>query len=96
MIYTEFKRHLGKAGITVDGFASLLGVRPNSVSNHAKRSAVPVSYAVMAVLLGDAADRGIDCPKLLARYGIRQAKKPEGNLASIENYRERKSKLDKT
>jgi transcriptional regulator with XRE-family HTH domain len=70
MTYIDFKRHLGKAGLSIDDFASLLGVRPNSISNYAKKGVVPVQHAVIAVLLGDAVDRGINALQLLARYGV--------------------------
>jgi hypothetical protein len=69
--YHEFKRHLGKAGLSINEFAALLHVRPSSVSNYAKKGAVPQTHAVIAVTLGDAADRGVDFRDMLARYGVR-------------------------
>ena len=70
MDYHEFRRHLGKANLTVNEFAGYLGVQPSSVSNYAKRPSVPRAYAVMAVLLGDLADRAIDPQSVLGRFGI--------------------------
>lgn len=70
MDYAEFRRHLGKAGLTVGGFAAYMGVTANAVSNHARRGEVPRSYALLAVLMGDAADRGVDFASLLRRFGV--------------------------
>jgi len=89
MTYLEFKRHVGKAGLSIDDFSSLLGVRPASVSNYSKKGRVPTPYAVIAVLLGDAADQGTDPIKVLARYGVRT--KGAGSLSRLEHYRANKN-----
>jgi len=68
--YAEFRRHLGKAGMTINHFAAYLGVRPASVSNYSKSGVVPRSYAIIAILLGDTADRGINGPELLESFGV--------------------------
>lgn len=70
MDYTEFRRHLGKAGLTVNEFAALLGIQPSSVSNYSSNPPVPTKLALLAVLLGDMADRGIDFRTVLSRYGL--------------------------
>ena len=70
MNYSEFRRHLGKAGMTVNLFASYLGANASSVSNHAKSGKVPRSYAILAVLLGDLADRKIHVADLLSNFDI--------------------------
>lgn len=70
MKYGEFRRHLGKAGLTVNQFAAYLGVRPASVSNYSTAGTVPQTYAILAVLMGDAADRGVSIPQLLGRFDV--------------------------
>lgn len=70
MEYVEFRRHLGKAGLTVNQFAAYLGVRPASISNYSKVGIVPQTYAILVVLLGDAVDRGVSIPQLLGRFGV--------------------------
>jgi hypothetical protein len=70
MDYGEFRRHLGKAGLTVNAFAGYLGVVPTSVSNYAKQGRVPRTYAILAVLMGDAADRGVDFQGVLRRFAL--------------------------
>lgn len=73
MVYAEFRRHLGKAGISVNEYAALLRLHRGSISNYATRDEVPHTHAIIAVLLGDAADRGIDYRSLLRRYGVMKA-----------------------
>lgn len=90
MTYIEFKRHLGKAGLTVNEFAALLHLQPSSVSNYAKKIAVPQTHAVIAVALGDAADRGVDFRETLDRYGLRFQHQGRTNgkvVAELSDYR---------
>jgi hypothetical protein len=70
VLYAEFRRHLGKAGITINDFAAYLCVRPASVSNYSKSGSVPRTYAIIAILLGEAADRGVNSAQLLGNFGI--------------------------
>lgn len=70
MTYDELQRHIGKAGLRSNEFARLLGMNPISISNMRKRGEVSKHLAVVAVLLGDMAERGIDFRELLARNGI--------------------------
>ena len=88
MDYQEFRRHLGKAGLTVNEFAALIRVVPNSVSNYSKRLEVPRVYAVLSVLLGDAADRGINFREVLSRFGLNVPPRA-ANVAALSDYRER-------
>jgi predicted transcriptional regulator len=74
--YREFRRHLGKAGFSVNQFAELLEVRPNSVSNYRRMPTVPRIYSLLAVLLGDCVDRGVDVTTLFERFRIVSRKEP--------------------
>lgn len=89
MEYAEFRRHLGKAGVTVNEFAAFVEVRPNSISNYSKKNVVPAEYAVIAVLIGDAADRGIDFREILSRFGARGRilDRAGSNVSRIDDYR---------
>ncbi|WP_313631844.1 XRE family transcriptional regulator [Massilia timonae] len=69
MTYEEFQRHIGKAGLKLYEFAHLMGMNPISISNK-RRQGVPTHLAVIAVLLGEMAERGIDFRELLARNDI--------------------------
>lgn len=65
MTYTEFKRQLGKAGLTVRAFAALLGQTPNSITNYAAKGQVPTHLAIIATLMATMADAGMDFRKEL-------------------------------
>ncbi len=60
MVYQEFKRHLGKAGLTVREFASLMRIKNNSVSNYAAADKVPSHHAIAVALMGAMAENQID------------------------------------
>lgn len=66
MLYNEFRRQLGKAGLSIREFACLLQLSPNSVSNHKIKGFVPNHMAIIAVLLGELADHRVDYRKKLA------------------------------
>jgi hypothetical protein len=88
VLYAEFRRHLGKAGMTINQFAAYLGVRPASVSNHSKSGVVPRNYAIIAILLGDAADRGVNGPKLLGSFGVFPQTVPaSSNVEQLDMFR---------
>lgn len=86
MTYEEFRRQLGKAGITVKGFAHLLKQNPNSITNHAVTGEVPAHIAIIAALLAELAEHGIDYSAVLNRIDY-SASKPRGlktkNAASL-------------
>ncbi|AKK24788.1 hypothetical protein [Pandoraea oxalativorans] len=77
MTYTEFLRHVGKAGLTVKGFADLIKMNCVSLSNCAKKDEVPSHLAVIAALMGEMADKGVDYRSVVARIEIAR-KKPRG------------------
>lgn len=85
--YAEFRRHLGKAGLTINDFAAYLGVRPASVSNHSKGGVVPRTYALLAVLLGDVADRGIPFRDIFSRYGLFQIADDGNKVQQLDMFR---------
>ena len=96
--YSEFKRHLGKAGLTVNEFAALLHLQPSSVSNYAKKTSVPQAYAVIAVSLGDAADRGVDFRETFARYSLRfqhQGRTGREVVTALSDYRGKSNRRDR-
>lgn len=78
MTYDEFQRHVGKAGLTIKAFAELVRMNRISLSNYAKQGEVPSHLAVIAALLGEMADRGIDYHEILSRIDI-TSKKPRGS-----------------
>lgn len=91
MIYSDFRRHLGKAGVTINDFAAYLCVRPSSVSNYAKTGEVPRTYAMLAALMGEAVDRGVSVADVLARYGIVPQATGKGKVQQFDMFRVVKS-----
>lgn len=77
MTYEEFRRQLGKAGLTVKGFAELIKQTPNSITNYARQGEVPPHLAIIAALMGDMAESGNDFRATLARIEF-EAGKPRG------------------
>ncbi|WP_411726883.1 XRE family transcriptional regulator [Methyloglobulus sp.] len=77
MNYDEFQRQLGKAGVTIREFATLIKMNSNSVTNYAKSGEVPSHLAVIAALLGEMAERKIDFREVLSKIEI-EPKKPRG------------------
>lgn len=60
MEYDEFKRRLGKAGLSVKEFADLVCVSGNTVSNYAARGSVPVHFAVAVTLMAEMAEHQLE------------------------------------
>lgn len=77
MTYDEFRRQLGKAGLTVKGFAVLIKQTPNSITNYASQGEVPPHLAIIAALMGDMAEGGLDFRSTLSRIQF-EANKPRG------------------
>jgi len=77
MNYDEFHRHVGKAGLTLKEFAALISMNRVSLSNLAKKDEVPTHLGVIAALLGEMKDKGVDFQGVLSRIDI-APKKPRG------------------
>ncbi len=60
MDYEEFKRHIGKAGLKINSFAKLLGLKQSSITNYSKDGEVPNHLAIIALLMGEMADNKLD------------------------------------
>lgn len=78
MDYEEFRRQLGKAGLSAKEFAELIKLNRNSVTNYAQSGTVPSHLAVIATLLGEMAERKIDFRDVLSRIEI-TPNKPRGS-----------------
>lgn len=77
MRYEEFKRQLGKAGLTIAEFAELVKLNPKSISNYSKQGDVPSHLAVIITLLAEMAERKIDFRPILLKLPI-EVNKPRG------------------
>lgn len=91
MEYSEFKRHIGKAGISIGRFAELIGRHPASVINYGRSGEVPAHLAALAVLMGCMAEAGLDFVAPLERLCLVRGKprgrafdSRDGNLRSLD------------
>ena len=69
MIHVKFQWHACKADLKLYEFARYKDLNPTTISNKRSRG-VPRHLAMLAVLLSELADRGLDYRELLARNGI--------------------------
>ena len=60
MPYEEFQRLIGKSGLSIKEFASLLDMNPNSITNYKKIGKVPMQLAVIVSLISMMKDDGVD------------------------------------
>jgi len=77
MTYDEFQQHIGMAGLQLREFADLVKMNRISIYNCAKKGDVPSRLVVIAGLLGEMAERGIDYREVLLKIEI-APKKPRG------------------
>lgn len=71
MGYEEFRRHLGKAGLTVREFAALMQLNTNSISNYASTDRVPSHHAVAVALMSELAEHKLDFRAVINRLEVR-------------------------
>lgn len=67
MTYEEFKRQLGKVGVSAKEFACLLEVNPNSITNYSQYKKVPSHLVVIASLIAKMAENGLDFKNIISR-----------------------------
>lgn len=77
MNYEEFRRQLGKAGLTNKRFAELLGMNEKSITNMAKKDVVPNHVAALSLLMGLLADNHVPFQEPLEKEGFVKAE-PRG------------------
>jgi hypothetical protein len=93
MTYEEFLRQLGKAGLNVRSFAELIGMNRNSVSNYARRGEVPAHLAIIAALMGEMREYGVNFRAVLERIDL-EPKRPRGRGRPGRFGGDRQSDLD--
>jgi hypothetical protein len=74
--YAQFLAQLDRAALSVRGFADLIGMNPNSITNYAGRGEVPQHIALVAVLVAELAASGGDYRSAIAR--VAPTRKPRG------------------
>lgn len=76
MPYADFLAELERAGLSVRGFAELIGMNPNSITNYATRGDLPQHIALVSVLVAEMAARGIDYRATIAK--VAPTRQPRG------------------
>ncbi|WP_284180168.1 XRE family transcriptional regulator [Rhabdaerophilum sp. SD176] len=92
MPYTEFLGELERAGFSVRGFAHLIGMNPNSITNYASRGDVPQHIALVAVLVAEMAACAVDYRSAIAK--VAPTRKPRGATQRGQFGGDRQANLD--
>ena len=75
MNYEEFKRNVGKSGLSLREFALLIKASPNSITNLAKKEdKIPKNLAIISALLGELVDKGISYEPLFEKMDLEKQK----------------------
>jgi len=74
MDYEEFTRNVRKAGLTLKEFAHLIKTNPNSITNLSKKEQMPKNLAIIAVLLGEMVDKGLEYKSLFEKMNLEPQK----------------------
>ncbi len=77
MLYSSFLAELANAGLNIRGFADLVGMNPNSISNYANKGEIPTHLALIAVLVAELDAQGIDYRRVMSKVEL-APKKPRG------------------
>ena len=74
MKYEEVTRNIAKAGLDIKEFAELIKANPNSITNLKSKEKMPKNIAVIAVLLGEMVDKGLDYKHLFEKLELEEQK----------------------
>lgn len=74
MNYEELTRNIAKAGLDIKQFAELIKANPNSITNLKSKEKIPKNIAVIAVLLGEMADKGLEYKYLFEKLDLEEQK----------------------
>ena len=74
MNYEELTRNIAKAGLDIKEFAELIKANPNSITNLKSKEKMPKNTAVIAVLLGEMVDKGLEYKHLFYNFDLEEQK----------------------
>lgn len=74
MNYEELTRNITKAGLDIKEFAELIKANPNSITNLKSKEKMPKNIAVIAVLLGEIVDKGLEYKYLFEKLDLEEQK----------------------
>ncbi|WP_230772403.1 XRE family transcriptional regulator [Sphingomonas sp. Leaf4] len=84
MLYADFLVEMERASLTVRGFAQLIGMNPNSITNYAARGQVPQHIAIIAVLVSEMTAHGVGYADAITKVapGRQPRGRPRGQFGS--------------
>lgn len=94
MDYAEFTRNIGKAGLKIGELANLLNVNPNSITNLKLKPEVPKHWAIIAVLLGEMKDNGLDYRPALEKLDLKRQESKVRNDGRFGGDKQRRFKME--
>ncbi len=74
MNYEELTRNITKAGLDIKEFAELIKANPNSITNLKSKEKMPKNIVVIAVLLGEIVDKGLEYKYLFEKLDLEEQK----------------------
>jgi len=74
MNYDELVRNIGKAGLKINSFAELIKTNKNSITNLSGKDNVPKHLAIIATLLGEMVDKGVEYEHLFKKMDLEPQK----------------------
>ncbi len=74
MDYEELVRNIGKAGLKINSFAELIQTNKNSITNLSSKDYVPKHLAIIASLLGEMKDKGVEYKYLFEKMDLEPQK----------------------
>jgi hypothetical protein len=74
--YATFVAELERAGLSVRGFAELIGMNPNSITNYKRTGTLPQHIALVAVRVAEMAAKGLDYRAVIAK--VAPTRQPRG------------------
>lgn len=74
MNYEELTRNIAKAGLDIKEFAELIKANPNSITNLKSKEKIPKNIAIIAVLLGEIVDKGLEYKHFFEKLDLKEQK----------------------
>lgn len=74
MTYEELTRNIAKTGLDIKEFSELIKVNPNSITNLKPKRNMPKNLTIIAVLLGEMVDKGLEYKYLFEKLDLKEQK----------------------
>ncbi len=92
MTFTEFKKRLIDADLTLPKFAKLIKVSEKNLQSYKKKDEIPNPIAVIIECFAAMQEKGMDYVELIENLDIRQRSKDGGFCKKVKKKEEKKKK----